>query len=152
MARKYASAAVEDVAAYTAANLPGCIDTVEAAESVTLADPVAYLRGENGFEERSPVVEVTQESAEPLDLTNQIWFHSVSVAVVLRARDADVIRLQEDLRRYATALLDCYRASVTLGGCAIEAVVTGVDFAAFGERGRLVGAVVVDLEVRRDEL
>lgn len=152
MARTYASKAGEDLRSYLETNLGTYVDAVETAESVTLATPGTYLAGVHPFDERFPRVEVEWQGGGPTDggegFRTDRWEFDFTVHLITAFADADVITGQEDQRRYATALIDCIEADVTLGGNVIAAEIT--DIASSGEaseHGNLVGVLSMSTTV-----
>lgn len=152
--RRYASAAVEALAAYLESALPTKLATVATEEEVTLTAPVAYLRGEHPREARSPIVEVAWDESRPEDLRNAYWFHNLSVNVLLRGADVDAIKIQQNLTRYLTAVIRTIQADPTLGAATdtYEAEITGAEQNGFAEDGRLTGEISISVTLKRTEV
>ena len=113
---KYADKAVAKLAAYLAAQYPAQLRIVETAQSLTtnsLTDPVAYVQADLPDDGRSPLMEIWEESGDPIDRRNTLDAYDLTVAVTY-AGDADIAAGRLRMRRYMTALIDCLRADPTL--------------------------------------
>lgn len=148
---RYASGGVEGLRAYLAANLPSHINTVEADESVTLADPDVYRGAEHPAAVEPLAIEVDSPGHEPEDLINDVEAVDLVVNIVLRVPDADVVAAKQNLRRYVSALRRCLRADVTAGGACFDTQPGRTDYAGIGDDGQLVLVATTAVLMKRHE-
>jgi hypothetical protein len=115
---RFVDLAVVKLAAYVRANLPAKLRAVETAQGLTtnsLIDPVEYVEANVPTDTRNPLVEVFDTLAQVEDAHADKWMVACTVALSFTG-DADLVANERTMRRYATALKDCIRASRTLGG------------------------------------
>lgn len=151
MPGRYASAGVEDLAAFLEANLATHIDAVEVDESVTLANPDVYRRAEHPAAVETLAIEVDCPGHESEDLINDVEALDLVVNVVLRSPDADVVAAKRNLRRYVTAIRRCLKADVTLGGKCFDTQPGRTEYAGIGDDGQLVLVASTAVLMKRHE-
>jgi len=156
MAKRFASRAVEELRAYLEANLATHIATINSEESVSLANPVAYLAGLHPFGEQFPRVEIEFQEGSPdpgpEGFRNDMWAWRCSVLLVHAYKDVDVVAGQVELRQYLSAMLLAIQADITLGDTVVHAEIE--DVATSGEisdQGRLVGITSMIVNVHTHE-
>jgi hypothetical protein len=151
---RYAERAVEALSAYLEAHLPSYLRSVEEAQALaldSLADPVAYLRGEVHNDNRSPLVEVWTEGGDASDQPERLWYYDAT-AVLSFSGDADVIGGQLRARRYLTAIAECLHADRTLDGAVESCIESKHDLAyARNDNSETRHAIAVTVEVRVHE-
>lgn len=133
---RYMDKAVVKLTAYLSANLPAKLRAVETAQSMatdSLTDPVEVLDHRAPFDNRSPLVEVFDESWEFVDLKNKVVSVDCTVALSYLG-DANLSNGEQFMRRYSSALIDCLLDDTTLGGEVAAAIPTdGSSAAARGD-------------------
>ncbi|MEK0431093.1 MAG: hypothetical protein RL139_897 [Gemmatimonadota bacterium] len=148
----YVADAVERLAAHLEANLATHLRAVETdagLSSGTLANPLAYLRHEAPAENRVPLVEVFDDSAEPVHPAGErhgLWATSCTV-MIKTASDADIAVGAVYARHYVSALLRCIRNAPTLGTTVVAAFCTDLDQATVTDKSTTRYVYAVGVEV-----
>lgn len=123
---RYVQKAVLKLSAYINSNLPAQLRAVETAQSLTtdsLTDPIAVVQYRAPFDNRSPLVEVFDESWEFIDHINKLVSVDCTIALSY-VGDASIENGEIFMRRYITALLDTLMGDTTLGSTVVAAIPT----------------------------
>ena len=136
---RYMDKAVVKLVAHLTANLPGSLRAVEVEQSMavgSLTDPVDILPHRAPFDNRSPLIEVFDESWDFLDQNNKLASVDVTIALSYLG-DANLAGGEQFMRRYSTALIDCLTDDPTLSGAVVAVrLVDGSSAAAHGDSSR----------------
>ena len=115
---KYADRAIAELAAWLTAQLPAQLRQVETDQGLTpssLTDPVAVVKARVPSDNRSPLIEVFEESWDYIDFRQRLL--SVDCSIVCSfTHDADISAGELFVRRYLTALLRTLEQDATFGG------------------------------------
>jgi len=118
--------AITNLASYISSNLATKLRAVETAQSLTtnsLTDPVAVVKARIPFDNRSPLVEVFDQSWSMLDHINKLQAVNCTVAIS-HICDANLENGEIFMRRYMTALINVLQTDSTLGGTVTTAILT----------------------------
>ena len=155
MAARYIQKAVDALHTTIDGGIAAQLRAVETSESLTsgaLTDPQDVVKARLPMDNRSPLVQVFEESwAHDTDAGQR---HSMittfcNVVITTLSQDADLEAAELFMRRYVTAAIETVAADPSLGGSAMSAIVTGGDSAAvIGDQSASRFAHVLEVEVR----
>ena len=118
--------AVTKLRSYINANIATKLRAVETAQSLTtnsLTDPVAVLDHRAPFDNRSPLIEVFEESWRFVDQRQGLVSVDATIAVKY-ITDADISAAENFMRRYMSAVIETIRADSTLGNTVVDCLLT----------------------------
>jgi hypothetical protein len=124
---RYSDRAVVGLAAYLRTAIPAALRNVETDLGLTassMPDPVEVVERRSPADNRSPLVEVFDNGGSYEDWTSRLWITDCSIAWSY-AGDGDLVAGDTLARRYVTAIIKALEADLTLGGRAVEAVMSG---------------------------
>lgn len=145
--------AVERLAAYLEAEVPGQLRIVESETGMdanALEDPLAFVRARIEWDNRVPLVGVFCSGFDPGDMRQDIWDVECTVALVTRG-GPDIVTGTLHHQRYITAVIRALMASPSLGGNVVSAVIVrGSTGDVFGDQAatRFVYLIPVAVRVR----
>ena len=118
--------AVTKLRSYINANIATKLRAVETAQSLTtnsLTDPVEVLDHRAPFDNRSPLIEVFEESWRFVDQRQGLGSVDATIAVKY-ITDADISAAENFMRRYMSAVIETIRADSTLGNTVVDCLLT----------------------------
>ena len=155
MAARYIQKAVDSLHTTIDDGIAAQLRAVETSESLSagaLTDPQDVVKARLPMDNRSPLVQVFEET----------WAHDIAagqrhdiittfcnVVITTLSPDVDLEVAELFMRRYVTAMIETIATDPTLGGSAMSAVVTGGASAAIvGDNSASRLAHVLEVEVR----
>lgn len=155
MAARYIQKAVDSLHTTINAGLAAQLRAVETSESLSagaLTDPVDVVKARLPMDNRSPLVQIFDETwAHDLAAgqRHDIIMTVCNVVITTLSQDVDLEAAELFMRRYVTAMIETVAEDPTLGGSAMSAVITGGDSAAVvGDQSASRLAHVLEVEVR----
>ena len=155
MAARYIQKAVDALHNTISGGIAAQLRAVETSESLStnaLTDPQAVVKARMPLDNRSPMVQVFEETwAHDMAAgqRHRIITTNCNVVITTLSHDADLEAAELFVRRYVTAMVETIANDPTLGGAAMSAVIMGGDSAAFvGDQSASRIAHVLDVEVR----
>ena len=118
--------AVTKLKAHIASGIAAQLRAVESAQSLStnsLTDPVAVLDHRAPFDNRSPLIEVFEESWRFIDQRQGLVSVDATIAVKY-VTDADLSSAETFMRRYMSAVIETIRDDPTLGSTVVECLLT----------------------------
>ena len=118
--------AVTKLKSYLTSNIAAKLRAVESAQSLTtnsLTDPVAVLDHRAPFDNRSPLIEVFEESWRFVDQRQGLVSVDATIAVKY-ITDADISAAENFMRRYMSAVIEVIRGDSTLGNTVVDCLLT----------------------------
>ena len=123
---RYIDAAITHLRDFINTNLPAQLRAVETEQGLTassLTDPEDVLKHRAPFDNRSPLVEIFEESWAFIDIRNKLISTDCTVALH-HMGDADLEAGEIFGRRYMTAIIQCVLSDTTLGGKVVTIIPT----------------------------
>tara|TARA_Y100001938_G_scaffold148335_2_gene231710 strand:- start:97 stop:576 length:480 start_codon:yes stop_codon:yes gene_type:complete len=155
MAARYVQKAVDSLHTTINGGIATQLRAVETSEGLTsgaLTDPEAVVKARMPLDNRTPLIQVFDESwAHDAEAGQRHDMITTFCNVVLTtfSQDTDLEAAELFMRRYITAMIETIATDPTLGGAAMSAVVTGGDSAAvIGDKSASRLAHVLEVEVR----
>jgi hypothetical protein len=148
---RLAALAVDATIDYLDANLQAYLTAVETARgraAGTLTAPVDIIGADlPNYGGGTPLIEVFENSAKPINVENEHWSFRLTVALFYGC-DAAIETGHLFVRDYFTAVIDCLNAGRTLGLSNCSALVGDVNFDNNGlEGGQHLMGFAIDLDV-----
>tara|TARA_R100001163_G_scaffold54569_1_gene41889 strand:- start:120 stop:593 length:474 start_codon:yes stop_codon:yes gene_type:complete len=121
---RHVDLAVVKLQAFLNSNLPAKLRAVESAQSLStnaLTDPVAVIAHRAPFDNRSPLVEVFDQSWDFVHQRENLIAVDCTVALNFIS-DANLAGAEQFMRRYVTALIDTIQSDTTLGSSVVTTI------------------------------
>ena len=114
---RYADRAVRKLAAYLQSSVPTALRAIETEEELAanyLVNPVSYLRARAPLDARSPAIYVFDEDGRATSQRERLFEVDCTVGIV-KVGPPDLVTLEDDLRRYLSAVINVISADPRLG-------------------------------------